>query len=62
MIELTTLEAVLLLSNIVSWWVYFKTDERRRAAEFFAKAMIEDKEMRDMVLEDFEKFKGKHGI
>lgn len=61
MIELTTLEAVLLLSNIVSWWAYFQADDRRRAAEFFAKAMIEDKEMRDMVLEDFEKFKGKHG-
>jgi len=59
MIEFSMTEVLLLITNIVSWCLYFKTDERRRAAEFFARAMIEDKEIREKVVREFEAFKEK---
>jgi len=59
MIEFSITEVLLLITNIVSWCLYFKTDERRRAAEFFARAMIEDKEIREKVVREFEAFKEK---
>ena len=59
MIEFSISEVLLLITNIVSWCLYFKTDERRRAAEYFARAMIEDKEIREKVVREFEAFKEK---
>ena len=59
MIEFSITEVLLLITNIVSWCLYFKTEERRRAAEFFARAMIEDKEIREKVVREFEAFKEK---
>ena len=57
MIEFSFTEMALLISNIVSWALYFRADEKRRGAEYFAKAMIHDKEIREKVLNDFEEFK-----
>ena len=61
MIEFSFTEMLLLLSNIVSWALYFRADEKRRGAEYFAKAMIQDKEIREKVLSEFEEFKARHG-
>jgi hypothetical protein len=57
MIEVSITEIVLLISNIIGWAMYFRADEKRRGAEYFAKAMIHDKEIREKVLNDFEEFK-----
>jgi len=57
MIEVSMTEVLLLISNIVSWALYFKTDERRRAAEFFARAMVQDKEIHEKVLSQYDEFK-----
>ena len=56
MIEISFIEMALILSNIVSWAMYFKTDDRRKSAESFVKAMIEDKEIRDKVVSEYEAF------
>jgi hypothetical protein len=56
MIEFSFTEMVLLVSNIVSWALYFRADEKRRNAEFFARAMIQDKEIREKVVSEFEAF------
>ena len=57
MIEFSFTEIVLLISNIVSWALYFRADEKRRGAEFFARAMIQDEEIREKVLDGYEEFK-----
>jgi hypothetical protein len=57
MIEVSVTEVVLLISNIVSWALYFRADEKRRNFEYLAKAIIENKEIREKVLSEFEKFK-----
>ena len=61
MIEFSTSEFLLLLTNIVSWWLFFDADKKRKAAEWFAKAMIHDKELREKVISDFEEFKKANG-
>ena len=57
MVEFSFTEMVLLVSNIVSWALYFRTDERRKNFEYLAKAIIENKEIREKVLSDYEEFK-----
>ena len=57
MIEFSFTEIVLLVSNIVSLALYFRADERRRNFEYLAKAIIENKEIREQVLSDYEEFK-----
>ena len=57
MVEFSFTEMVLLVSNIVSWALYFRTDEKRRNFEYLAKAIIENKEIREKVLSDYEEFK-----
>jgi hypothetical protein len=56
MIEFSITEIGLFLTNIVSWAMYFKSEERRHAAEYLAKAMIQDKEVRDKIVSEFEAF------
>lgn len=56
MIEFSITELILFVANIVSWSMYFRTDERRRAAEYFARAMIQDKEIREKVVSEYEAF------
>ena len=57
MIEFSFTEIVLLVSNIVGWALYFRTDERRKNFEYLAKAIIENKEIREKVLDGYEEFK-----
>ena len=57
MVEFSFTEIVLLLSNIVGWAMYFRADERRRNFEYLAKAIIENKEVREKVLDGYEEFK-----
>ena len=57
MVEFSFTEVVLLVSNIVSWALYFRADERRRNFEYLAKAIIENKEIREQVLDGYEEFK-----
>jgi hypothetical protein len=55
------LELVLLIANIVSWGAYFKTDDRRKAAEFFARELVQNKELREQVVNGYEEFKKAKG-
>ena len=59
MIELTVMELVLLLSNIVSWWLYFKTENQRDSAERVAKMLIENEELRNRVVKEYQEFVAK---
>ena len=56
MIEVSTTEVLLFLTNIVSLALYFRADEKRRAAEFFARAMIQDEDIREKVVSEYEAF------
>ena len=57
MIELTMLEVWLITGNVIGWGLYHQTKSRLNAAEFFAKAMIEDAEVREKVVREFEEFR-----
>jgi hypothetical protein len=61
MIEFSTTEFLLLVTNIVSLWLFFDADKKRKAAEYFAKAMIQDKKLREKVVAEFEEFKKANG-
>lgn len=62
MIELTMLEVWLIAGNVIGWGLYHQTKSRLNAAEFFAKAMIQDAEVRDMVVRDYEEFRKENGL
>lgn len=59
MIEFSMMELVLLIANIVSWGAYFKVDDRRKAAEYFARALVQDRELREKVLSEYAEFQAK---
>jgi hypothetical protein len=51
------LEVWLIAGNVIGWGLYHQAKSRLNNAEYFAKAMIQDAEIREKVVREFEEFK-----
>jgi hypothetical protein len=61
MIEFSLTEIGLFITNVIAWALWLRSEERRFVAERIARAMIQDKEIRDKIVLEFENFQQKHG-
>ena len=61
MIEFSLTEIGLFITNVIAWALWLRSEERRFVAERIARAMIQDKEIRDKIVLEFENFQRKHG-
>ena len=61
MIEISLADIALFITNVIACALWIRSEERRFFAERLVRAMIQDKEIRDKIVLEFENFQRKHG-
>ena len=55
--DISVTELWLLVVGAIGWGLYFREKERRNAADWFAKQMIENDRVRETVVEQFKEWR-----